>query len=40
MEENKDSLASELYNYCTEQEKEILKKHISNLSNIAKPNII
>lgn len=33
-------MLSELYNSCTEQEKEIFKKHLSNLSNIAKPNII
>lgn len=33
-------MLSELYNSCTEQEKEIFKKHLSNLSNITKPNII
>lgn len=33
-------MLSELYNSCTEHEKEIFKKHLFNLSNITKPNII
>lgn len=33
-------MLSELYNSCTEPEKEIFKKHLYNLSNITKPNII
>lgn len=33
-------MLSELYNSCTEPEKEIFKKHLSNLSNITEPNII